>query len=158
MMRKTSCQVSNARDRWHLGSIAVIPNDTTVSTLNFTDSGHREIVRCDVISVIGMILCITWWRNQMETLSALLAICAGNSSVPGEFPAQKPVTRIFDVFLDLHLNKPLRIQSWNWWFETLSHPLWRHCNDLCDHKSHQQHLLGDIRMSVYSNWYWYLHV
>ena len=27
-----------------------------------------------------------WWRHQMETFSALLAICAGNSPVPGEFP------------------------------------------------------------------------
>ena len=34
----------------------------------------------------------------METFSALLAICAGNSPVPGEFPAQRPVTRSFDVF------------------------------------------------------------
>ena len=35
----------------------------------------------------------------METFSALLAICAGNSSVTGEFPAQRPVTRSFEVFL-----------------------------------------------------------
>ena len=42
-----------------------------------------------------------WWRHQMETFSALLAICAGNSPVPGEFPTQRPVTRSFDVFLDL---------------------------------------------------------
>ena len=34
----------------------------------------------------------------METFSALLAICAGNSPVTGEFPAQKPVTRGFDGF------------------------------------------------------------
>ena len=34
----------------------------------------------------------------METFSALLAICAGNSPVPGEFPAQRPVTRSFGVF------------------------------------------------------------
>ena len=34
----------------------------------------------------------------METFSALLAICAGNSPVTGEFPAQRPVTRSFDVF------------------------------------------------------------
>ena len=33
----------------------------------------------------------------METFSALLAICAGNSPVSGEFPAQRPVTRSFDV-------------------------------------------------------------
>ena len=32
-------------------------------------------------------LCVcTWWRHQMETFSTLLAICAGNSPVPGEFP------------------------------------------------------------------------
>ena len=48
-----------------------------------------------------------WWRHQMETSSALLAICAGNSPVTGEFPAQRPVTRSFDVFLDLRLNKRL---------------------------------------------------
>ena len=64
----------------------------------------------------------------METFSALLAICAGNSSVPGEFPAQKPVTRSFDIFFDLRLNKRLSKQSWGWWFETLSCPLWRHSN------------------------------
>ena len=37
----------------------------------------------------------------METFSALLAICAGNSPVSGEFPAQRPVTRSFDVFFDV---------------------------------------------------------
>ena len=46
----------------------------------------------------------------METFSALLAICAGNSPATGEFPAQKPVTRSFDVFFDLHLNKRLSKQ------------------------------------------------
>ena len=30
----------------------------------------------------------TWWRHQVETFSALLVICAGNSPVPGEFPAK----------------------------------------------------------------------
>ena len=43
----------------------------------------------------------------METFSALLAICAENSPVPGEFPAQRPVTRRFDVFFDLHPTKRL---------------------------------------------------
>ena len=33
---------------------------------------------------------IPWWRHQMETFSELLAICAGNSPVTGEFPAQRP--------------------------------------------------------------------
>ena len=41
----------------------------------------------------------------METFSAELAICAGNSPIPGEFLAQRPVTRSFDVFFDPRLNK-----------------------------------------------------
>ena len=71
---------------------------------------------------------ISWWRHQMETFSALLAICAGNSPVPGEFPAQRPVTQSFNVCFDLRLNKRLSKQSWGWWFETLSRQLWRHSN------------------------------
>ena len=48
-----------------------------------------------------------WWRHQMETFSALLAICAGNSPAPGEVPAQRPVARSFEVFFDLRPNKRL---------------------------------------------------
>ena len=40
----------------------------------------------------------------MDTFSALLAICAENSSVTGEFPAQRQVVRSFEVFFDLRLN------------------------------------------------------
>ena len=80
-----------------------------------------------------------WWRHQMETFSALLAICAGNSPVPGEFPAQRPVTRSFDVFFDLRLNKRLSKQSCGRWFETLSRRLWRHCNE-----SHDLYPIGYI--------------
>ena len=72
----------------------------------------------------------TWWRHQMETFYALLAICVGNSPVPREFPAQRPVTRSFDLFFDLHPNKQLSKQWWGWWFEVPSCPLWRHRNDL----------------------------
>ena len=64
----------------------------------------------------------------METFSALLAICAGNSPVPGEFPTQRPVTRSFHVYFDLSPNKRLSKQLWGWWFETQSRPLWRHRN------------------------------
>ena len=40
----------------------------------------------------------------------------------------KAVTRSFDVFFDPRLNKRLSKQLWGWWFETPSHPLWRHSN------------------------------
>ena len=41
----------------------------------------------------------------METFSAFLVPCVGNSPVTGEFPSQRPVTRNFDVFFDLRVNK-----------------------------------------------------
>ena len=54
---------------------------------------------------------ISWWRHQMETFSALLALC--------------------DAELWCFLwSKRLSKQSWGWCFETPSHPLWRHCNVL----------------------------
>ena len=43
-------------------------------------------------------LSISWWRHLVEQFSALLALCAGNSPVIGEFPAQRPVTGSFDVY------------------------------------------------------------
>ena len=73
---------------------------------------------------------ITWWRHPMETFSALLAICARNSPVTGEFFAQKRVTRSFDISFDLRLDKRLSKQWSGWWIETPSRPLWRHCNAL----------------------------
>ena len=52
----------------------------------------------------------------------------GEFTGPGEFPAQRPVTRSFDVFFYLCLNKRLSQQPWGWWFETPSWSLWRQCN------------------------------
>ena len=52
----------------------------------------------------------------------------GEFTGPGEFPTQRPVTRSFDVFFDVRLNKRLCKQPWGWWFETPSWSLWRQCN------------------------------
>ena len=52
----------------------------------------------------------------------------GEFTAPGEFPAQRPVTRSFGVFFDLRLNKRLSKQPWGWWFETPAWSLWRHRN------------------------------
>ena len=79
-----------------------------------------------------------WWRHQMETFSALLAICAGISPVSSEFPTQRPVTRSFVILFDLRLNKRLNKQSWSWWVETLLCPLWRHCNALSNTRHGEQ--------------------
>ena len=64
----------------------------------------------------------------MENILSVTGHCAGNSPVPDKFPAQRPVTRSFDVFFDLRLNKRLSKQSRDWWFETPSRSLWRHRN------------------------------
>ena len=55
----------------------------------------------------------------------------GEFTGPGEFPTQRPLTRSFDVFFDLRLNKLLSKQPWGWWFETSSRPLWLHRNEKC---------------------------
>ena len=85
---------------------------------------------------VGIIMCycleVPWWRHEMETFSALLAICAGNSPVTGEFPTKRPVTRRFNVFFDLILNKRLSKQSWSWSFETPLCSLWRHYNGVAN--------------------------
>ena len=70
----------------------------------------------------------------METFSALLALCAGNSPVTGEFPAQMPVTRSFDVFFDMRLNKQLSKPSWG--------------VDLRRHRAHYDIIVKLIRGSV----------
>ena len=66
----------------------------------------------------------SWWSHQMETFSALLV----HTPVTGEFPLQKAVTRIFDVFFDLRPNKRSSEESWGWWFGTPLRSLWRYCN------------------------------
>ena len=69
-----------------------------------------------------------WWRHQMETFSALLAL------YPVEFTGYRWITRTkandaeFWRFFDLQLTKRLSKKSRCWWFETPLHPLWRHCN------------------------------
>ena len=97
---------------WHLSHI------TPVHPLWFYGTNFMENLRSWQHDYY--IIYVTWWRIQMETFSGLLAICVGNSSVNGEFPLQRPVTRSFDVFFDPRLNKRLNKQLWGWWFETPS--------------------------------------
>ena len=85
---------------------------------NFTGSSQ------DINASIGFekYICIITSTSLRDKWNAV------NSTVHGEFPAQRPVTRSFYVFLDLRSNKRLSKQWWVLWFETPSCPLWRHCN------------------------------
>ena len=60
------------------------------------------------------------WHHQMETFSALLALCEGIHQSLVVFPSQRPVTRSFDIFFDLCLNKRLSKHSRCWWFQMQS--------------------------------------
>ena len=73
-----------------------------------------------------------WWRHETETISASLAFMRGIHRSPVNSP-RGPMTRNFDVFFALSLNKRLSKQSWGWWFKTPSRPLWHHCNAMGRH-------------------------
>ena len=71
---------------------------------------------------------ISMMTSSNRTFSALLAFCAVNSPITGDFPSQRPVTRSFDVFFDLRLNKCLSKQSRRRWFGRPSRSWWRRVN------------------------------
>ena len=79
---------------------------------------------------------ISWWRHQMEIVSALLAICEGNPLVTGGFPSQRRMTRSL-VFFDLRLNQRLSKQPKRRWFETPSRSLYRHCKAISEARREQ---------------------
>ena len=75
----------------------------------------------------------------METFSALLTICVGNSPVTGEFPTQRPVTRNFDVFFF--------ISAWtNGWANN------RDTGDLRRHHAHYYYSVID-GLGVHPSWF-----
>ena len=80
---------------------------------------------------------INWWTvitsffmmtSSNGNIFRVTGSLCGEFTGPCECPTQRPVTRSFDVFFDLRLNKRLSKQPWGWWFETLSWSLWRHRN------------------------------
>ena len=121
---------------WRSGDLQGHYTWDTYDSKNGSQKQTSSIIpRNNVISIIQIKYIIpvenfgTWWRYPMETFSALLAFCVGNSLVTAEFPVQRPVTRSIDVFFEMRLHKWLSKQSRGWWFETQSRALWRHCNE-----------------------------
>ena len=105
-------------------------------TRNYTPQYLRGVITCPC----------PWYMHLAQHSSLQITYVSGNDKHddvikwkyfprywplcgPGEFPTQRPVTRCFDVFFDLSLNKRLSKQSCGWWFETLPRPLWRHSNE-----------------------------
>ena len=94
-------------------------------------------------------------RSVSNDFTIMMTSSNGNIfRVTGEFPAQRPVTRSFNVFFDLRLNKRLSKQSWGWWSETQLRSLWRHCNGIFSFfRWHPHHLRLLILVPVIRNIY-----
>ena len=69
---------------------------------------------------VGIHRGITWWHHQMEAFSVLLALCVRNPPITGGFPSESPMTRSFDVFFGVRLNKRLNKQLIHLWFQKVA--------------------------------------
>ena len=98
---------------------------------------------CCVATVATRFAVCTMMTSSNGNIFRVTGSLCGEFTGPGEFPTQRPVTRSFDVFFDLRLNKRLSKQPWGWWFETPSWSLWRQCNDW----GHLGHFRRNISLS-----------
>ena len=102
-------------------------SNTVLSLLEAPDATtlSKALLFRAILRITGaLIVCYTWWRHQMETFSRYWPFVRGIHRSPVNYPpTQRPVTRSFDVFFDLRLNKRFSKQSSGWWFETLTCPL-----------------------------------
>ena len=114
---------------------SLTPLRNTLFTFNtLTNSNCNKC--CQGVDPMTLRIVFIWHLVFMMTSSngnivSVTGHLCGEFTGPRWIARTKPVTRSFDVFFDLHLNKLLSKQSWGWWFETLSRPLWRHRNVQC---------------------------
>ena len=76
---------------------------TNIYVYMFTYIYHDNVIKWNHFRVTGPLCCHRWIHRTKAS-------------------------EAFEVFFDLRLNKRLNKQSWGWWFETQSRPLWPHCN------------------------------
>ena len=104
-------------------------NDIWVNNLDWwicTYTNHEFLFSIKVLQVSQLQVCMASC-DRTQPYRKLL-IYPRQTPVTEEFPMQRSVTRSFNVFFDLRLNKQLSKQSWGWWFAMPLHPLWQHCN------------------------------
>ena len=121
----------------------------------------NEIHRWPLDSPQKIKYCDKCLHVMMSTWITLISLCFGSyddvikwKHFPRYEPPQRPVKQSFDVFFDPRLNKRLNKQSWGWWFETPSRPLWRHCNVVNEITADQWiHFKSSCNaISVYMSW------
>ena len=109
----------------HTGSLTRAP---TYTHINVHSGRSRSWL---VHGQYKLVLIMPWYTE--EKFHMLTSSNGNISRVDDEFPSQRPVTRSFDVFFDLRLNKRSSKQPWEWWLQMLLRPLWRYCNELERH-------------------------
>ena len=126
----STCAVPNTKVKHFVTFSATLTDFEHVSTYQTTLflNGTRNIARCHGHS---------WLRYQCS--SFMMTSLNGNmfrviGHLCGKFTGHRWISRTkasdaeLWCYCDLRLNKQLSKQWWGWWFETPSHPLWRHCN------------------------------
>ena len=115
---------------------------------------RHKMYRCLMVSVdfglMNLLRVVAWGGNTGDTIIGALGLVRGFTVVhddvikwkhfprywpflrgshrsPMNFPHKGQWRRAL-MFSLICLNKRLSEQSWGWWFETPSRPLWRHCN------------------------------
>ena len=124
---------------------------SAISLVNvlYSDNDGNCFMPSRETQIISLCLYDRKWRNDSrkairlmridKAISFMMTSSKGNifrvtGPLRGEFtgPRWIPHTKASDAelwcFFDLRPNKRLSKQWWGWWFETLSSPLWRHCN------------------------------
>ena len=91
-----------------------------------TDADH--FVRYFITVTSHKLHGVLWWRHRMKTFPRYWHFVRGILQSPVNFSSQRPVTRRFNVFFDVHLNKRLSKQPRYLWFGMPLRSLWRHCN------------------------------
>ena len=108
---------------WYLGHFI-----THGYVLKILANDKSTLVKVIVWNHQAICVWCSWWRDQMETFCALLAILYGEISSHRWIPRTKASDAKLWCFFDRRPNKFLSKESWGWWFETQPRPLWRHCN------------------------------
>ena len=128
------------------------------STTNFSQNKLNESPSSSIyvlyVSLLGFPMTVITAVDQILALIFMMTSSNGNIfrvagplcgefTGSGEFPTQRPVTRSFDVFFDLRLNKRLSKRPWGWWFVTPSWSLWRQCYELTRSCRIKYHFRGE---------------
>ena len=104
-------------------TLTQINSNITIQQISFTKIHFKRWSSDTNVSITH-----TMMTSSNGNIFRVTGHLCGEFTGPGEFPAQRSVTRSFDVFFDLHPNKRLNKQWWGWRLGTPLCPLWRHRN------------------------------